>query len=94
MIRKSVFNRIGYFNEEMKVFGDRDFMLRLSSEGFKAKRVPMILGLYYRNLQSLERQENTSKEFEQIREKYIEPKNLMRLFNLKPGEKVQRLSYV
>ncbi len=83
MIRKSVFNQIGYFNAEMKVFGDRDFMLRFSSEGFKAKRVPMILGLYYINLQSLERQENTSKEFEQIREKYIEPNNLMRLFNFK-----------
>ncbi len=74
MIRKSVFNQIGYFNEEMKVFGDRDFMLRLSSEGFKAKRVSMVLGLYYRNPRSLERQEDTSKEFEQIREKYIEPK--------------------
>ena len=81
MIRKSVFNQIGDFNEEMKVFGDREFMLRLSSEGFKAKRVPMVLGLYYRNPRSLEHQGNTSKEFEQIREKYIEPKNLMRLFN-------------
>ncbi len=81
MIRKSVFKHIGYFNEEMKVFGDREFMLRFSSEGFKAKRVPMILGLYYWNLQSLERKENTYKEFEQIRERYIEPKNLMRLFN-------------
>ncbi len=81
MIRKSVFKHIGYFNEEMKVFGDREFMLRFSSEGFKAKRVPMILGLYHRNPRGLEHQENTSKEFEQIREKYIEPKNLMRLFN-------------
>ena len=81
MVRKSVFSRIGYFNEEMKVFGDRDFMLRFSSEGFKAKRVHMILGLYHRNLRSLEHQENTSKECEQIRERYIEPKNLMRLFN-------------
>jgi hypothetical protein len=41
LLRRDVFDQIGYYDGNMKVFGDREFMLRFASSGFIAKRILM-----------------------------------------------------
>ena len=38
LIRKAVFEKIGLFNPDFKVYGDREFMLRFALNGLKAKK--------------------------------------------------------
>jgi Glycosyltransferase len=42
LIKKSVFDQIGYYKDEMKVFGDREFMLRFSANGLMAKKFQIL----------------------------------------------------
>ena len=47
LLRKEVFNQIGYYNENFKVFGDREFMFRFCTNGLIAQHLPLVFGLYY-----------------------------------------------
>lgn len=74
--RKSVHEKIGYFDETFKVAGDWEFWLRMVGNGMLFKKVSKILGLYYCNPQGLstiqnkEKQMNHTKERIKIFEKY------------------------
>ncbi|MCP9296734.1 MAG: glycosyltransferase [Planktothrix agardhii LY1] len=81
LVKKSIFDKIGYYNETLKVFGDRELMLRFSVSGLTAKHISHIVGLYLENPTSLERSAtDTELEFSSLREQYILPNNLARLF--------------
>ncbi|NJN99800.1 MAG: glycosyltransferase, partial [Anaerolineales bacterium] len=81
MFRRDTFNLIGYFDGNFKVFGDRDLMFRFAIAGLKAKKLPVIVGLYLENPSSLERaSETATKEFSLIRDRFRNPENLARLF--------------
>lgn len=74
--KKSVHEKIGYFDETFKVVGDWEFWLRMVSSGMLFKKVSKILGLYYCNPQGLstikdkERQKNHMQERIKVFEKY------------------------
>ena len=84
LIKKSVFDQIGYYRDEMKVFGDREFMLRFSANGLMAKKIPDIVGLYYENPNSISMGEvgyaALENEYEPLRQEYLELEILSKLF--------------
>ncbi|WP_293154193.1 MULTISPECIES: glycosyltransferase [unclassified Microcoleus] len=84
LIKKSVFDRIGYYRDDMKVFGDREFMLRFSANGLMAKKIPDIVGLYYENHKSISMGEvgyaALGNEYEPLRQEYLQPQILSKLF--------------
>jgi glycosyltransferase involved in cell wall biosynthesis len=84
LIKTSVFDQIGYYRDDMKVFGDREFMLRFYANGLMAKKIPDIVGLYHENLNSISMGEvgytASENEYKPLRDNYLQPKNLCRLF--------------
>jgi glycosyltransferase involved in cell wall biosynthesis len=81
LIRKSVFQKIGFFDEGLKIYGDREFMLRFSVAGLKAKKIPHTVGLYLESPTSVERSGSSGKEeFTRIRQTYTAPEKLTQLF--------------
>lgn len=84
LIKRSVFDQIGYYRDDMKVFGDRDFMLRFYDNGLMAQKIPDIVGLYYENFNSVSMGEigqiAVENEYNPLRENYLKPQNLCRLF--------------
>lgn len=84
LLRRDVFDKIGYYDGNMKVFGDREFMLRFASSGFIAKRIPHVVGLYYENPNSLSTGEvgytALAHEYEPLRQLYLQPEILSKLF--------------
>lgn len=90
LIRKNVFDSIGYYDDTFKVFGDREFMFRFASAGSIAKLIPHVIGLYYENPESLSLG-NTGRdagatEFSLLREQYLVPSNLVKLFGKTPRD--------
>jgi tetratricopeptide (TPR) repeat protein len=83
LIRKSVFDEIGLYNDTFKVYGDRDFMLRFSAHGFKAEKVRTVVGLYYKNPNGLEFSEKDlgDLEFKNLLDQFLLPEYFSRLFN-------------
>ena len=82
LIRKAVFDKIGFFNEDYKVYGDRDFMLRFAINGFKAKKIPAVVGLYYKNPKGLEfsNKKPGEEEFKALLDQYLSLDNFIKLF--------------
>ncbi|MGA1869736.1 MAG: glycosyltransferase [bacterium] len=64
LLRRSVFRDIGLYDESYKVCGDRDFMLRFSVYGLKAKKLDHIVGLYLDNPEGLKRSERIAWDVE------------------------------
>jgi glycosyltransferase involved in cell wall biosynthesis len=81
MLRRSVFERIGMYNPELRVAGDRDLMLRFAGAGLRAKRITATVGLYLEHAASVEHTEKTGNdELGALREQYTAPENLARLY--------------
>jgi glycosyltransferase involved in cell wall biosynthesis len=81
LIRKEVFDHIGFFDDRLKVFGDRDFMFRFATSGLKAKKIPFQIGLYLDNPKGLENTEGDAEsEFTSIRNHFLNPDLFVRLF--------------
>ena len=87
LIRKAVFEKIGLFNADFKVYGDREFMLRLAMNGLRAKKIPRVVGLYLKNPNGLEFSEKESgdHEFKELLDRYLTPAYFVRLFE---GDKI------
>lgn len=49
MWRKSLHDKLGFFNETLMSAGDYEMWLRASKSGCKMKKINEVLGLYYRN---------------------------------------------
>ena len=82
LIRKEVFEKIGLFNEKFKVYGDREFMLRVAVNGLKAKKISEVVGLYLKNPNGLEFSEKASgdAEFEELLDRFLLPQYFVGLF--------------
>lgn len=84
LIKRSVFDHIGDYRDDMKVFGDREFMLRFSAHGLIAKKIPSLVGLYYQNINGISMGKvgytASENEYKPLRDKYLQPQNLCRLF--------------
>ncbi len=66
--RKSIHQKCGKFNEELKFAGDWDFWLRAVRQGSRFKKIQEVLGLYYNNPGGLSTsEENASDRFEEER---------------------------
>ncbi len=83
MIRKTVFDKIGAYDGNFKVYGDREFMLRFASSGYRAKKIPAVVGLYLKNPKGLEFSEKDSgpAEFKALLDQYLYPRYFTRLCN-------------
>jgi len=82
LIRKEVFEKIGLFNADFKVYGDREFMLRFAANGLKTKKIHEVVGLYFKNPNGLEFSENESgdAEFKELLDRFLLPQYFVRLF--------------
>jgi Flp pilus assembly protein TadD/glycosyltransferase involved in cell wall biosynthesis len=83
LIRKEVFEKIGSFNADFKVYGDREFMLRFAVNGLKAKKIPEIVGLYLNNPNGLEftKKITSDAEFNELLDRFLLPEYFIRFFN-------------
>ncbi|MDP4114572.1 MAG: glycosyltransferase [Bacteroidota bacterium] len=72
MWRKSIHDKYGYFDENLKVVGDYEYWLRISQE-VNFYHLDEYLGLYYASKESAEHRDNnlTEKENLEVREKYF-----------------------
>lgn len=81
MLRRSVFEKIGMYRADLKVAGDREFMLRFASAGLKARRITATLGLYLEHAASVEHTEKSGRdELNMLRKQYTSPESLARLY--------------
>jgi glycosyltransferase involved in cell wall biosynthesis len=53
LVKKSAIESVGYFNEKYKSSGDYDMWLKLSKAGFKLKKIPDIIGVFYQREDSV-----------------------------------------
>ena len=82
LIRKTIFEKIGLYDDGFKIYGDREFMLRFSINGFRAKKIPTVVGLYLKNPRGLEFSEKESgdREFKRLLDRFLLPEYIVRLF--------------
>ena len=83
LIRKTVFEKIGAYDGNFKVYGDREFMLRFAVNGYKAKKTQEVVGLYLKNPKGLEFSEKDAghTEFRALVDQYLSAQYFTRLFN-------------
>ena len=83
LTRKAIFEKIGLYNADFKVYGDREFMLRFAVNGLKAKKIPEVVGLYLKNPNGLEFSERElgDAEFKGLLDRYLSPEYFIRLFD-------------
>ncbi len=80
--RRSMTDKIGLFDENLKYAGDWDMWLRCVDQGFKFKRIPYVLGLYYMNPEGL------STSAENAKERFEEERGIFNKYKQVFGEKV------
>ena len=83
LIRKEIFEKIGLYNADFKVYGDREFMLRFAVNKLKAKKIPEVVGLYLKNPNGLEftEKESGDAEFKELLDRFLLPEYFIRLFD-------------
>jgi len=82
LLRKDIFEKIGFYNDELEVFADREFMMRFSASGLKAKKLPHILGLHLEHPAGLKHLEGKTgaMEFTHLIDRFLAPEPFARLF--------------
>lgn len=83
LVCKEVFQIIGPFNADFRVYGDREFMLRFAANGLKAKKIHEVVGLYFKNPNGLEftEKESGDAEFKELLDLFLLPECFIRLFD-------------
>lgn len=74
MWRKSLHNRFGYFDESYKIAGDWEIWIRAAFGGASFKRIPLPLGIYYKNPYGLSTNQQNPlalQEHNLVKKKYI-----------------------
>ena len=84
MLRRDIFELLGYYDPRLEVYGDREFMLRFAERGLVARKIKEVIGLYYKNPGGLEygKAELGDAEFERIMTEYLKPERFIKLFGL------------
>ncbi|MGA1826491.1 MAG: glycosyltransferase, partial [bacterium] len=82
LLRRSVFKKIGFYDEGCTGCGDKDFMLRFSVYGLKAQKIDSTVGLYLDSPESIEQSEKIASEVEStfLSERFLAPEYFIRLF--------------
>lgn len=81
--RHSLHDKIGLFNPELRAAGDYEFNLRFALAGCKALYIPQPLGSFLNRSDSISTQDDTmGREVSVLREQYITPANIIRLYQL------------
>jgi GT2 family glycosyltransferase/glycosyltransferase involved in cell wall biosynthesis len=81
MWRRSVHDRIGFFDESFKAAGDYDFNLRFALAGLRAFHVDEPLGLYLEHDNAISFKDNTMElENKRIAEKYKTAEQIVQLY--------------
>ncbi len=90
LIRKAVFETMGLYDAGFEIYGDREFMLRFSVNGFKAQKIPVVVGLYFKNPKGLEfcGKGSGEDEFKRVLDRFLLPEYFVRLFGRQeiPGD--------
>lgn len=76
MWRKSLHTTYGYFNEELRIAGDYEFWLRITSCGEKLKHMKAIVGQYLEREESVEHREPLRAAWEQARVRAMYKENV------------------
>lgn len=85
LVRRECFDTIGLYDGKLKVYGDRDLMMRFAAAGLRAKRIPRVVGLYLESPTSVEHANRSAEtEFAAMRDHYLQPEPLARLFGREP----------
>jgi len=81
MVRCSVFSEVGFFNDKMVVFGDRDWVFRFATAGLKAIHFERVIGLYLKRNDSLERANPKigNEEYNSLLQCYQKPEYFVKL---------------
>ncbi len=81
MWRKSIHEKIGYFNPNLSAVGDYDFNIRFALAGLKAKKINQVLGLFYLNPLSITNTtENQENEKKYIQNYYTNEANILKFY--------------
>lgn len=81
LMRRSVFAKVGFYDQQFKVFGDREFMFRFAEVGLNAQHIDQPVGLYLDHDTNLGKSSNAAlTEFVPLRKKYLAPNHVMKLF--------------
>jgi tetratricopeptide (TPR) repeat protein/glycosyltransferase involved in cell wall biosynthesis len=93
-VRRSVIDKIGPFDGDYTVFGDREFMFRFSAAGHKALKLDRTVGLYLENPTSVERANKDigMQECAALYDAYLLPDQFARLMGLDNDVSPQSLS--
>lgn len=94
MWRKSIHQKIGFFEEKYKSAGDWDMWIKAVKGGFKFKRIEQLLGTFYLNQDGLSHSEIHKDEVLEIRKKYnfYVPTSLEQDWPGKPQREIKRKS--
>ncbi|HDS15787.1 MAG TPA: glycosyltransferase [Proteobacteria bacterium] len=81
MVRRELFEKIGYFDDKMVVCGDRDWVFRFAVAGFTAFHLSQPIGLYLHREDSLERSQSAvaAQEFDRLLKLYTKPREFASL---------------
>lgn len=81
MVRRELFEKIGYFDDKMVVCGDRDWVFRFAVAGFTAFHLSQPIGLYLHREDSLERSQSitAAQEFDSLLQLYTRPREFASL---------------
>lgn len=92
LVRRECYARIGLYDPALRVFGDREWMLRFAAASLRARRLPAVVGLYLESPHGLESSAREgAREFAELRARYLEPERLCQLFGLRePGSAARR----
>ena len=93
-VRRSVFDRIGMFDGNYTVFGDREFMLRFCAHGHRALKIEKTIGLYLENPTSVERANKDigAQECAGLYERYMAPDQFATLMGFPPDVSAKTLA--
>lgn len=85
MLRRELFDLVGYFDDNLEVYGDREFMLRCAERGLVVKKLNEIIGLYFKNPSGLEhgKPDLGQVEFEQLLGAYLKPERFVKLVGIR-----------
>lgn len=85
--KKSLHEKIGFFDDRMRAAGDYDFNLRFNLAGCKALHIPEVLGSFLEHDNSISKSDSTStNEQQELRKQFISSANILKLYSFEGFE--------
>lgn len=80
MWRKSVHNKVGYFDDTLKAAGDYDFAFKFVINGLKAQHINKFLGVQVDRKEQLSQSAQMNIEMNKVQIKYINSDNIFKVY--------------